>query len=509
MARFLFVPLIVSLATAAFAASGKVYFDQAFKHMMKGEHLDAIRLYRKGLALEPDREFYIGYLGDSYMELGCYSQALAQYEKRLKLETHETILSQVGHAMTALKRYSEALEYYRKAAMLDPKSYLYAFRAAGALDHLGRKEEARKVLEDFKKTETGESKVAYYLERMDKGQAVDYFDPDAKKCPLPADGTVPAGMSSASAIKPPPDQLKASPKDAKKAAQYYEKGMNIRKIAIKKNKWKKNRDAAKLFGKALALDPGNTTYLRIHAVTLDDGAEPQAARDAYARALPYFQKDFFFQQSAGKSFLEGARYSSKEQKEKYSALAASCYARVTTLSKAGEQDYINLGVALEWQGEDLNALEAYEKAYPLSRDQRTVGQWIDKLRRKLGMSTRAQDAAKVRTEKKAAAARQSEDACRRVKGSGSVSADARTRASRARGLMKARKYDEADAILKDLVKEESGYAKARFFYAVLNGRLERYAKAIEEMRCYLILEPDAKNKQVAQDNIDTWKAAAE
>ncbi len=102
--------------------------------------------WKKGVSVG-ENERYIINLGNSYMDLGRYPEAIATYKKAIRLNPNSArVYNNLGAALSHLGEYEEAGKQYQMSIEMDP----YYFRAYGNLGALfvemGNYEEALKVL---------------------------------------------------------------------------------------------------------------------------------------------------------------------------------------------------------------------------------------------------------------------------------------------------------------------------------------------------------------------------
>lgn len=156
----------------------------------KGEHEKAIGLWKKAIAISPNPRYYAS-LGNAFRRLERYDEAIAAYDKALQTAPnhpvirllHESLgiclaeVGRYGEAVDQLKkavdskpgiagyyytlsdilgrsgRYEEALARFETALSLDQKN-IAAYRTLGlAYLEIGKKEEARRCLEAYLKSE--------------------------------------------------------------------------------------------------------------------------------------------------------------------------------------------------------------------------------------------------------------------------------------------------------------------------------------------------------------------
>lgn len=94
----------------------------------KRQYTDAIAIYKKYLALDPnDAEVYLG-LGKAYRELGQYVKAVAAHKKAITIEPdYAEAYYHMGLAYNNRKHYYEAMSAFKKYLAFEPndaKAYL-------------------------------------------------------------------------------------------------------------------------------------------------------------------------------------------------------------------------------------------------------------------------------------------------------------------------------------------------------------------------------------------------
>jgi tetratricopeptide (TPR) repeat protein len=110
------------------------YWDKADAESEDGKYEQAAEDYSRGLKLDPDHFAIWGHLGDCYVKLRRYEDAVAAYNKQLGVAGTDTIAYQayenLGDVYFEMKQYQRALDAYTRAIGLQPDdSDAYAGRA--------------------------------------------------------------------------------------------------------------------------------------------------------------------------------------------------------------------------------------------------------------------------------------------------------------------------------------------------------------------------------------------
>jgi tetratricopeptide (TPR) repeat protein len=104
-----------------------------------------LRIYQKALYSNPDDErAWLG-LGRAFEGLGFYQNALEIFQYTINYWPSATAFARAGHAALQLKRYHEAISFYRKALASDPRVSLAYAGYIQALQRVGRADEAEQV----------------------------------------------------------------------------------------------------------------------------------------------------------------------------------------------------------------------------------------------------------------------------------------------------------------------------------------------------------------------------
>jgi predicted O-linked N-acetylglucosamine transferase (SPINDLY family) len=114
-------------------------FARAFQLHQSGRLADAERLYRQGLALQPDSASGHFNLGVALSQLNRPAEAASAFQKSLALAPNQVeCLNSLGVALGILGRLDEALEAYWRALKIEPENATVYYNAGIALKAMGR-----------------------------------------------------------------------------------------------------------------------------------------------------------------------------------------------------------------------------------------------------------------------------------------------------------------------------------------------------------------------------------
>ena len=117
----------------------------------EGHNSEAAEQFRKDVELAPARvDAYVS-LGAVLSDLGQYVEAERVLRKSLELRETAAALNNLGAALAYQKRDAEAIEFYRRAVNLRPRSYLYLLNLGDSYRRLSRVSDARDVYKRAKK----------------------------------------------------------------------------------------------------------------------------------------------------------------------------------------------------------------------------------------------------------------------------------------------------------------------------------------------------------------------
>jgi len=117
-----------------------VLIERARRFQMKGEFAEAIRLYRRSLALQPTAEAFT-YLGWTYSMMNRYQEAIDLC--KLAIEVDDTFgnpYNDIGAYLIELKQWEEAIPWLEKAIAApryDARQYPH-MNLGRVHEHLGR-----------------------------------------------------------------------------------------------------------------------------------------------------------------------------------------------------------------------------------------------------------------------------------------------------------------------------------------------------------------------------------
>jgi tetratricopeptide (TPR) repeat protein len=83
--------------------------------------------------------------------------------------------------------------------------------------------------------------------------------------------------------------------------------------------------------------------------------------------------------------------------------------------------------------------------------------------------------------------------------------EARTAARQGRYFVRKEQFKKAAQAYARVIQAAPGWPVARFNEALVLAKLSAYKQAIEQMKCYLKLSPQAFNAQAAKDKIAEWE----
>ncbi len=112
---------------------------RALQLHQSGRLADAERLYRQGLALQPDSASGQFNLGVALSQLNRPAEAVAAFQKSLALAPNQVeCLNSLGVALGILGRLDEALDAYWRALKIEPENATVYYNAGIALKAMGR-----------------------------------------------------------------------------------------------------------------------------------------------------------------------------------------------------------------------------------------------------------------------------------------------------------------------------------------------------------------------------------
>ena len=161
---FLFAPQERQLEEKAFTATEKALSldpNLAVAHLARGRllwtpaknfpHENAIREYRRALALNPDLDEARNQLAVVYVHIGAFDEALKESQQAIAINPNNSLAQfRIGEALLFQCKYEQALTALRKVPK-EANRALVGHQIVWALFNLGRKEEASAELEQFLK----------------------------------------------------------------------------------------------------------------------------------------------------------------------------------------------------------------------------------------------------------------------------------------------------------------------------------------------------------------------
>lgn len=94
-----------------------VYFEQAYRHQMRGEYGEAIRLYKRSLELYPTAEAHT-FLGWTYGMMQRYEEAIEACHEAIELDpTFGNPYNDIGSYLIEQGEWDEAIPWLEKALM--------------------------------------------------------------------------------------------------------------------------------------------------------------------------------------------------------------------------------------------------------------------------------------------------------------------------------------------------------------------------------------------------------
>ena len=161
---FLFAPQERQLEEKAFTATEKALSldpNLAVAHLARGRllwtptknfpHENAIREYRRALALNPDLDEARNQLAIVYVHIGAFDEALKESEKAIAINPNNSLAQfRIGEAFLFQCKYEQALTALRNVPR-EANRAMVGHQIVWALFNLGRKDEASADLEQFLK----------------------------------------------------------------------------------------------------------------------------------------------------------------------------------------------------------------------------------------------------------------------------------------------------------------------------------------------------------------------
>jgi len=116
----------------------------------KGEHEKTVELWKKAIAINPLTRYYV-LLGNAYLRLKRYDDAITYYERFIQLSPNDINIDFVyrclGVCLAGVERYDEAISNLKIAISLKPKEPGYYYTLGNILGKVRRYEEAVQCFE--------------------------------------------------------------------------------------------------------------------------------------------------------------------------------------------------------------------------------------------------------------------------------------------------------------------------------------------------------------------------
>ncbi|MBI4465918.1 MAG: tetratricopeptide repeat protein [Acidobacteria bacterium] len=126
------------------------FFDQAYRHQMKGELDEAIALYKKSIQLFPTAEAHT-FLGWTYSFMGLYDEAIEECRRAIAVDPDfGNPYNDIGAYLIEKGRLEEAISWLEKATRApryEARCFPY-FNLGRVYEH---KRQYRAALENYKK----------------------------------------------------------------------------------------------------------------------------------------------------------------------------------------------------------------------------------------------------------------------------------------------------------------------------------------------------------------------
>ena len=144
------------------AASGR------YQQLVRGDFARSYQEYREGLRLAPHRSDLLSGIGVAEMELGRWSEALADLQHAVRLDPRSPdAIGSLAVAYLRLRRYPEARREITRARALRPTSLSLAYQRARIAAGEGDLEGLRRVLREMEPSAGARGVVAYVALRED------------------------------------------------------------------------------------------------------------------------------------------------------------------------------------------------------------------------------------------------------------------------------------------------------------------------------------------------------
>lgn len=132
------------------------------------QHEKSIEYWSFILELDPENKVILTRIGDAYRTTGHFDEAEKYYNKALEIDFD--IYAAIGLALLCVKRgkYEEAEKRFRTLILNDPKNPRLYIDLAECYVAMNKKNEAKKLLEDFLKYEAKNMTVKTTLDRINR-----------------------------------------------------------------------------------------------------------------------------------------------------------------------------------------------------------------------------------------------------------------------------------------------------------------------------------------------------
>ena len=161
-----------------------------------GEHQKTIRLWKKAIVINPNPR-YFGALGNAYVRLKRYDQAIEAFDRSLKMTTDrpsiQLLRRSLGMCLAEVGRLDEAVSQLKEVINLEPRRADYYYTLGNILGRAGRYEEAVPYFEKALKLNPGNIAVykslgISYAGMGKKEEAKRYLETYLKSMPKDAAG---------------------------------------------------------------------------------------------------------------------------------------------------------------------------------------------------------------------------------------------------------------------------------------------------------------------------------
>jgi adenylate cyclase len=131
------------------------HFANGFVRRARSEHQAALAAFSRAIELDPNYARAYAQKGNELVHAGQPDEAPALVEQAIKLSPRDPLLGEfywiIGRAYFCMSRYDQAIPWLRKAVEVRSNVWYNRLYLASSYALLGEIEEARKVLQDFKR----------------------------------------------------------------------------------------------------------------------------------------------------------------------------------------------------------------------------------------------------------------------------------------------------------------------------------------------------------------------